>query len=87
MSRRERATVTAYREGPFLVRGPVTIVDEDGREIDVRRSVVPLCRCGRSRTKPLCDGVHEAAAPGGPREVTSSDGACDRQSAERAGPR
>jgi CDGSH-type Zn-finger protein len=86
MSRREYATVTAYRQGPFLVRGPVTILDEDGREVQVRRSVVPLCRCGRSRTKPLCDGVHEATALSGEREASSSDGACDRQAPERAGP-
>ena len=55
-------TITAYRDGPFLVRGPVVVVDEAGEEIEVRRAVVPLCRCGRSRTKPLCDGTHEAAA-------------------------
>jgi CDGSH-type Zn-finger protein len=86
MSRREYATVTAYRQGPFLVRGPVTILDEDGREVEVRRNVVPLCRCGRSRTKPLCDGVHEATVLSGLREASSSDGACDRQAEERAGP-
>ena len=60
----ERTTpkIQAYREGPFLVRGPVVIIDEDGHPLDVRRPVVPLCRCGRSRSKPLCDGAHEAAA-------------------------
>ncbi|HVF09050.1 MAG TPA: CDGSH iron-sulfur domain-containing protein [Actinomycetota bacterium] len=85
VTRDERATISAYREGPFLVRGPVTIVDEDGREIEVRRSVVPLCRCGRSRTQPLCDGVHEAMAPASA-EIGSTDGACDRRSVERTGP-
>jgi len=54
-------SVTAYRSGPFLVRGPVRVIDEDGTEITIRRSIVPLCRCGRSRTKPLCDGSHGAA--------------------------
>ncbi len=77
--------ISAYREGPFLVRGPVTFVDEDGQEIEVRRSVVPLCRCGRSRTKPLCDGVHEAAALTAP-GTGSTEGTCDRQSVERTGP-
>ena len=56
-----RAEVRAYPDGPFLVRGPVTIVDGDGREIRVRRRVVALCRCGRSRRQPLCDGTHTAA--------------------------
>jgi CDGSH-type Zn-finger protein len=55
------AEVRAYPDGPFLVRGPVTIVDGDGREIRVRRRVVALCRCGRSRRQPLCDGTHTAA--------------------------
>ena len=59
---RTSPTIQAYREGPLLVRGPVVIIDEDGRPLDSRRPVVPLCRCGRSRSKPLCDGAHEAAA-------------------------
>ena len=54
-------SVTAYRDGPFLVRGPVVLVDEDGEELCVRREVVALCRCGRSRIKPICDGSHAAA--------------------------
>ena len=53
-------SITAYREGPYLVRGPVRLVDEDGAEVELRREVVALCRCGRSRTKPLCDGTHAA---------------------------
>ena len=55
------AEIRAYPDGPFLVRGPVTIVDGDGREVHVRRRVVALCRCGRSRLQPLCDGTHTAA--------------------------
>ncbi|MDQ3210181.1 MAG: CDGSH iron-sulfur domain-containing protein [Actinomycetota bacterium] len=37
-------------------------MDEDGQEVFVRRRVVALCRCGRSRTKPLCDGAHGAGS-------------------------
>ena len=54
-------SITVYRSGPYLVRGDVRLVDEDGTEVILRRAVVPLCRCGRSRTKPLCDGSHGAA--------------------------
>ncbi|HSL10889.1 MAG TPA: CDGSH iron-sulfur domain-containing protein [Actinomycetota bacterium] len=60
-TRRRRAEIRAYPDGPFLVRGPVTIVDGDGSELVVRRRVVALCRCGRSRRQPLCDGTHTAA--------------------------
>lgn len=42
------------------MRGPFTLVDQDGNEIEVRREVVALCRCGRSRMRPFCDGTHKA---------------------------
>ncbi|HEV2753892.1 MAG TPA: CDGSH iron-sulfur domain-containing protein [Solirubrobacteraceae bacterium] len=50
--------ITAYRDGPLLVRGPVELRDQDGRESAVGREVVALCRCGRSRERPFCDGTH-----------------------------
>jgi CDGSH-type Zn-finger protein len=67
----ERARITAYRDGPFLVRGPVELVDQDGNVIEVDRETVALCRCGKSRLRPFCDGTHKLVrfkAPSG-REV------------------
>jgi CDGSH-type Zn-finger protein len=67
----ERVTITPYRDGPLLVRGPFTLVDQDGGEIEVGREVVALCRCGKSRRKPFCDATHKTAAfraPSGPEE-------------------
>lgn len=52
--------ITPYRDGPYLVRGPFALVDQEGNEIEVRRKVIALCRCGRSRTRPFCDGTHKA---------------------------
>lgn len=52
-------TITAYRDGPFLVRGPFTLKDQDGRDIEVGRETVALCRCGKSRMRPFCDGTHK----------------------------
>jgi CDGSH-type Zn-finger protein len=52
--------ITPYRDGPYLVRGPFSIVNQDGEEIEVRRRVVALCRCGRSQMRPFCDGTHKA---------------------------
>jgi CDGSH-type Zn-finger protein len=52
--------ITPYRNGPYLVRGPFVLVDQDGNEIEVKRRVVALCRCGRSQTRPFCDGTHKA---------------------------
>jgi CDGSH-type Zn-finger protein len=61
-------TITPYQDGPLLVRGDFRIVDEDGVEVDPGRATVALCRCGRSRSKPFCDGTHAVArfkAPSG----------------------
>ncbi len=52
--------ITPYRNGPYLVRGPFTMVDQEGNEIEVKRRVVALCRCGRSQIRPFCDGTHKA---------------------------
>ena len=57
----EGARITPYRDGPLLVRGPFTLVDQDGAEIEVQQRTIALCRCGRSRRKPFCDGTHKLA--------------------------
>ena len=53
------AVITPYRDGPLVVRGPFRMVDQDGEEITVSRGTVALCRCGRSRLRPFCDGSHK----------------------------
>jgi CDGSH-type Zn-finger protein len=66
--RDDETTITPYRDGPLLVRGPFKLLDQDGREIAVDREVVALCRCGKSRQRPLCDGSHKVvrfSAPSG----------------------
>ena len=51
--------ITPMENGPYLVRGPVTLIDADGTEYDVAdRKSIALCRCGGSTTKPFCDGTH-----------------------------
>ena len=62
------AELTPYRDGPYLLRGDFELTDPDGARIDPRRKTVALCRCGRSRRKPFCDGTHKLIgfrAPGG----------------------
>ena len=54
----DEATITPYRDGPLLVRGPFRLTDQDGNEIEVRRETIALCRCGKSRMRPFCDGTH-----------------------------
>jgi CDGSH-type Zn-finger protein len=43
--------------GPILVRGGIAIEGADGTVYE-KRNRVTLCRCGKSRNKPFCDGSH-----------------------------
>lgn len=58
-SDRQLATITPYRDGPLLIRGPIRLQDTEGREIVAGRETIALCRCGKSRVKPFCDGTHK----------------------------
>jgi CDGSH-type Zn-finger protein len=63
-----KATITPYRNGPYLIRGEFALVDQDGESIRADRKTLALCRCGRSRIKPFCDGTHKTVrfeAPSG----------------------
>lgn len=53
------AEITPYRDGPLLVRGDFTLRDQDGNKIAAGRETVALCRCGKSRIRPFCDGTHK----------------------------
>jgi CDGSH-type Zn-finger protein len=55
----DQTVITPYRDGPLLVRGPFRLTDQDGNEIEVRRETIALCRCGKSRMRPFCDGTHK----------------------------
>ena len=71
------AMITPYRDGPLLVRGPVRIQDQEGNELAIEREVVALCRCGKSRLKPLCDGTHKLIrfqAPSGLQGIAGTEG-------------
>jgi CDGSH-type Zn-finger protein len=64
-------TIKVYRDGPLLVRGDIKLLDQDGNEIETGRETVALCRCGKSRMRPFCDGTHNLIrfrAPGEPEE-------------------
>ena len=54
----EQVTITVCPDGPLLVRGPAALQTADGAAVDHERRVIALCRCGRSRLRPLCDGSH-----------------------------
>jgi CDGSH-type Zn-finger protein len=71
------ARIVPYENGPLLVRGDFELVTPDGEPIDARRGTVALCRCGKSRLKPFCDGTHKLidfqAPTGRQRELSAED--------------
>jgi CDGSH-type Zn-finger protein len=76
----EPVKITPYRNGPYLIRGPFVICDQDGNEIEGGRPVVALCRCGKSQVKPFCDGTHKTVGFRAESEAT------DRPSIDEPGP-
>ena len=58
--------VRVGRHGPLELRGDLEIATAEGTAL--RETRVSLCRCGRSRNQPFCDGSHHPAGfrdPGG----------------------
>ena len=49
--------------GPYVIEGPVVVRDNEGNELVPPPAKIPgqikLCGCGRSQTKPFCDGSHK----------------------------
>lgn len=54
----EQVTVSLRANGPYLVRGPITLLDPDGNPFTLTQESIALCRCGHSAKKPFCDGTH-----------------------------
>jgi len=58
----ERVEIKVRENGPYRVRGPITLIDADGTEFELepweKNGTIALCRCGGSTTKPFCDGTH-----------------------------
>jgi len=52
--------ITVNDNGSLKVSGDFEIVDKNGSLYDLGgREIVSLCRCGKSETKPFCDGSHK----------------------------
>jgi CDGSH-type Zn-finger protein len=52
-------SITACPDGPLIVRGDLTLFDDDGRPVQPNRRTFALCRCGASAIRPFCDGSHK----------------------------
>ncbi|MBI4312034.1 MAG: CDGSH iron-sulfur domain-containing protein [Chloroflexi bacterium] len=54
--------IVPLANGPYLVTGPIKLLDPEGREFTVQGDKIALCRCGGSSNKPFCDGTHKRTA-------------------------
>ncbi len=61
MARIADVNITPSDNGPYLVSGAVCLADVDGHEVP-HGEYMALCRCGGSKNKPFCDGMHAAVA-------------------------
>ena len=66
-------SVVVVRDGPLWIRGGVEVIGADGEPYE-RRNRVALCRCGRSRNMPFCDGTHDEIGFRDGAEVGVADG-------------
>ena len=51
-------TIQAFKNGPFIVKGSVKVLDHEGNEFHPEGKAIALCRCGESQNRPFCDGTH-----------------------------
>jgi CDGSH-type Zn-finger protein len=56
----EAIEIRCRENGPYVIKGPVRIVDHLGNEFTIPpgKDAVALCRCGQSKNRPFCDGSH-----------------------------
>ncbi len=55
------AKIQVVKGGPLLVSGNFLIRDIYKKKIRIDNQLVSLCRCGKSRRKPFCDGNHHSS--------------------------
>lgn len=53
----DKPKIIVKKDKPYIVKNLKTLIDEDSNEITCRPTM-PLCRCGKSKKQPFCDGSH-----------------------------
>jgi CDGSH-type Zn-finger protein len=54
-----QVTIRPLKDGPYQVSGGLALLDPDGGPHPLQEDPIYLCRCGRSASKPFCDGTHK----------------------------
>lgn len=71
---RRPPAITVCPDGPYLVRGDVELNEADGTAIARPAGTIALCRCGKSKRTPFCDGTHKLRAAGRQGRGASAEG-------------
>ena len=50
--------INIIENGPILVKGETTVT-KGGEKVKVSENYA-LCRCGKSKAQPMCDGTHKS---------------------------
>ncbi|MGM0568770.1 MAG: CDGSH iron-sulfur domain-containing protein [Elusimicrobiota bacterium] len=54
----KKPKIKVIQDGPYILSGLENIRQEEGADLRVKKSAA-LCRCGKSKSFPYCDGIHE----------------------------
>ncbi|HNZ43881.1 MAG TPA: CDGSH iron-sulfur domain-containing protein [Bacteroidales bacterium] len=49
--------IEIHRNGPAIIKGKCLLKGENG-QLSETKDVFALCRCGKSKKTPYCDGSH-----------------------------
>ncbi len=57
----EPLVIRCRENGPLVLPPQFKLVDQHGNEfvLPQGKEMIALCRCGHSRNKPFCDGMHK----------------------------
>lgn len=54
----DKTKIEIKKDGPYMVKNLKKLTDCNNNRID-SEDISALCRCGKSRKKPFCDGTHQ----------------------------
>ncbi|MDW7667967.1 MAG: glutamate synthase-related protein [Bacillota bacterium] len=54
----KKITIEVSKNGPLIVNNLEEITESTGSKQNLKNKSNALCRCGKSKTKPICDGTH-----------------------------
>lgn len=73
----KKPVITPTPNGPYVVKDLPALANQKG-PIEMAKSTIALCRCGKSANKPFCDGAHSASGFSSDKQEDRREDAVDR---------